>query len=1166
MVRVDLPKLPAYQIETPETIGVVVPSTTVESAQVLRAPAAFELMPTPGAAVLSGKALTEGSEVYLAEVEANRTLVVTLAGDAWDVEKLGRIGAPYFHVVPSAPDPAVALELIEGFKSAQGGDGGFNAILAPNRTDFMLRVRSRTVLEVQLPPTPLYDIVQPETITLTVPPAALLSRGEVVATPDWVVLPSQGVPSLRTSADGELMTEIREEALQSNGTDIFVQLDSDGFNPLIGLDTVESVRLIDAFVSDKAEATGWNAIVRTQLTYTALSLVETERGAAVKVSVPAFPLYNILAPETLRITLPATLPLSGQAVTIEQGIRIAATPGSADVMGTLTALTNNIGTDPADRRLSCCSWEENLQASYAERAFAPTLILKLYDDAWEPGIELGGTAFRALVAALASDGVEGGGWNAIVQQAIRPRYLEISGDPTTGDGHTLTLTLPPIPEYTVDSPELVTINLPAAAVVSRNTIPAYPTLQLRATPGVPTLNGSLYDNAIEAYLQDGPSELLVTVAGDKWIKALGEKTAEGTAAARMFLEGLSSPTNGSSWMGVLRPTLLGEFDKKTNVTEGEELTTGYDWLTRVSNDTLAIAIPRLPNYDVLLPEQIDLRIDNSLVMSNWTLLLPEALIIVPTPGSATMSGSALYNLSEAELAFNRTVLDLSLIISLRADSWLKAVEQLPTVAAQLFAGIKSDQHEKYGWNNVVQQGLHKGLVERLDDVTLSLSIPMFEDYSITAPEVLRVNLPAVALKSNQTIAATPSIRIPATPGTAQLYGPLCQRPERLLQRVVVRVRAVDRAARALPPRPHRVQHLAAQRPVHRRRRRARPELAEGALAPAARRHRAVGPLGRRARRLEVGGAACVARRRPAAAAPDRRNDPRRRRPRRRPLRRDRARVAHAVHRRHAPQDGGADHRRAEGRRPPDARRRRAQRLAPLRRGHVCDLRVAAAATAGAQLSVRRLLRDPAAAGAVDAAGAAAGGAGLAAAAELQQHREGALRSAPGARARRHADERLVHPDPPRQDAHGERLRRHPPRRQLRPRRPHPVDRGDVVAPLGPQHLRAGGRAAARRRLERDRPARAPIGEERRLGHGVGDVRRAHQRDDLVIRWRGIPQYAIWAPETLSVNLPGRATRSTPRSPWRRAWCCGPRRAPASSRAPLSRRRRRRRSPSPSSSW
>ena len=35
---------------------------------------------------------------------------------------------------------------------------------------------------------------------------------------------------------------------------------------------------------------------------------------------------------------------------------------------------------------------------------------------------------------------------------------------------------------------------------------------------------------------------------------------------------------------------------------------------------------------------------------------------------------------------------------------------------------------------------------------------------------------AVALKSNQTIAATPSIRIPATPGTAQLYGPFVNGP------------------------------------------------------------------------------------------------------------------------------------------------------------------------------------------------------------------------------------------------------------------------------------------------------------------------------------------------------------------------------------------------------
>ena len=270
---------------------------------------------------------------------------------------------------------------------------------------------------------------------------------------------------------------------------------------------------------------------------------------------------------------------------------------------------------------------------------------------------------------------------------------------------------------------------------------------------MPTLNGSLYDNAIEAYLQDGPSELLVTVAGDKWIKALGEKTAPPSTRARMFLEGRSSPTNGSSWKDLSGRRCSASSTRRPAWTEGGS-STGCAWRV-CSNDTLAIALPRLPNYDVLLPEQIDLAHRQLARASNLTAC--RRRFIVPTPGSATMSGSALYNLSEAELAFNRTVVDLSLIISLRADSWLKAVEQDPTVAAQLFAGIKSDQHEKC-WNSVtVLFRAHKGLcIERLDDVTLSLSIPMFEDYSIHVG--LTLGQPAtrrVALKSNQTIAATP---------------------------------------------------------------------------------------------------------------------------------------------------------------------------------------------------------------------------------------------------------------------------------------------------------------------------------------------------------------------------------------------------------------------------
>ena len=44
---------------------------------------------------------------------------------------------------------------------------------------------------------------------------------------------------------------------------------------------------------------------------------------------------------------------------------------------------------------------------------------------------------------------------------------------------------------------------------------------------------------------------------------------------------------------------------------------------------------------------------------------------------------------------------------------------------------------------------------------------MFHAYEISYPEFVTLVIPAAALTSNQSIVATPAIRIGATPGTAQ---------------------------------------------------------------------------------------------------------------------------------------------------------------------------------------------------------------------------------------------------------------------------------------------------------------------------------------------------------------------------------------------------------------
>ena len=70
--------------------------------------------------------------------------------------------------------------------------------------------------------------------------------------------------------------------------------------------------------------------------------------------------------------------------------------------------------------------------------------------------------------------------------------------------------------------------------------------------------------------------------------------------------------------------------------------------------------------DVLLPELIHIAVPPQLLMSAAALTLRGALMIVPTPGTAVLDGNALANASESQLAFNRTVPDLTLKIQLRA--------------------------------------------------------------------------------------------------------------------------------------------------------------------------------------------------------------------------------------------------------------------------------------------------------------------------------------------------------------------------------------------------------------------------------------------------------------------------------------------------------------------
>jgi len=168
-----------------------------------------------------------------------------------------------------APDPALADALVGALSSEQDEPYGFEATVSPNRSVFLLRFPSPSELELEIPATPHFSIVAPDTVTFAAPRLALLSRS-LPEPAVWVIRPSVGLPSLHTSA-GEPLDFVREHNIQTNDTYIYIHMESDAFVPSVGRDSLASVELIDAFLSGQGEPSGWNAIVRRQLTYSAVA-------------------------------------------------------------------------------------------------------------------------------------------------------------------------------------------------------------------------------------------------------------------------------------------------------------------------------------------------------------------------------------------------------------------------------------------------------------------------------------------------------------------------------------------------------------------------------------------------------------------------------------------------------------------------------------------------------------------------------------------------------------------------------------------------------------------------------------------------------------------------------------------------------------------------------
>ena len=179
-------------------------------------------------------------------------------------------------------------------------------------------------------------------------------------------------------------------------------------------------------------------------------------------------------------------------------------------------------------------------------------------------------------------------------------------------------------------------------------------------------------------------------------------------------------------------------------------------MVRTSNTVVTITLPAFQAYDVTATETITTTVPASaLVASAVPVVAAPTFDVTVTAGSVALAGTIVGD-NEIDVRAGGA----TLTFTLADDSWIAAGAAFDAERQNIINGLVSAQSEANGWNNVVQAGLAVTDVVRTSNTVVTITLPAFVAYDITAVETITATLPASALaQSGAALVAAPTLDI-----------------------------------------------------------------------------------------------------------------------------------------------------------------------------------------------------------------------------------------------------------------------------------------------------------------------------------------------------------------------------------------------------------------------
>ena len=635
----------------------------------------------PASASVGGTIIASATESHI--VVGGKTLLITLVNDTWDAT----IGA----------NNAATTALINGLDSDGVEAAGWDAVVMASLTFNDVVRTSDTVVTITLPAQAGYDITAAETITVTVPAAAVAGTNPIVATPTFDVIPVTAVVT------GTITASATESHIVAGGRTLVITLTNDTWDATIGANNAATTALINGLDSNGVEPTGWDAEVKANLTFN--DVVRTS-DTVVTVTLSAQAGYDISAAETIIVTVPAAAVAGGAAIVASPTFNVQVV--SAAITGTITAAAN----------------ESHIVAG------GRTVVITLTNDTWLAG----GAAFNAerqnIIDGLDSAQAEGTGWDAVVKVGVAVT------DVVRTSSTVVTITLPAFASYDITADETVTAALPATALTGGTAMVATPTFNVAALTGpMAAVSGTVAASTTEADIVLGGETLVITLTSDTWLAA----GATFDAQRQNIIDGLdSAQAEATGWDAVVKAGLA--------VTD----------VVRTSSTVVTITLPAFASYDTTANETITATVPASAVTGASPIVAtPNFDIAFVPPATATATGTITPATTEPTIVSGgRTI-----VLTLAGETWVAAGASFDAERQNLIDGLDSAQAEATGWNAIVKAGLAVTDVVRTSDTVVTITLPTLASYDITARETITATVPATAVTGASQLVATPTFDI-----------------------------------------------------------------------------------------------------------------------------------------------------------------------------------------------------------------------------------------------------------------------------------------------------------------------------------------------------------------------------------------------------------------------